>query len=197
MPITADRSVRAVRSRRARPAGRSDAASSLPELTGLPPIAGTDARILILGSMPGAASLRAGQYYAHPRNAFWPIVSALLGLPADQGYPERTAALQAHRIALWDVLATCRRRSSLDSDIDQNTVRLNDFVAFFAAHPDIERVYCNGGTAAATFERRIAPMLPSGRKLELHRLPSTSPAYAVLGMAAKLAAWRAIVLERS
>lgn len=193
MPFTADRSVRAARTRGARSAGRSDTAGTLPELTCLAPIARADARTLILGSMPGAASLRVGQYYAHPRNAFWPIVTALLGLPAELGYPERIAALRAHRIALWDVLATCQRRSSLDADIDRSTARVNDFVAFFAAHPDIERVCCNGGTAAALYERCIAPTLPSIHKHELHRLPSTSPAYAALDMVAKLAAWRAIV----
>jgi len=154
-----------------------------------PPIARPDARILILGSMPGQASLAAGQYYAHPRNAFWPIMATLLAFDAALPYPERAARLTAARIALWDVLHACSRPGSLDSAIDPESVAANDFAAFFAAHPHIGHVFFNGTAAATLFHRHCrtqASTLPNTR------LPSTSPAHAGRNFADKLAAWQEV-----
>lgn len=155
---------------------------------GLPPVAAAGARILILGSMPGRASLAAQRYYAHPRNAFWPIMGALFGAVPELPYAERLRRLTAAGIALWDVIACCERRGSLDADIVPDSVRANDFAAFFAAHPGIERIYFNGAAAETAFRRHVLPRLsappPPGR-----RLPSTSPAHAARGYAEKLAAW--------
>lgn len=159
---------------------------------GLPPVAAAGARILILGSMPGQASLAAGRYYAHPRNAFWPIMGALFGAAPELPYVERLQRLTAAGIALWDVIASCERRGSLDADIVPGSVRANDFAAFFAAHPGIARLYFNGAAAETAFRRHVLPQLlpqlagslPPGR-----RLPSTSPAHAARGYAEKLAAW--------
>ncbi len=158
---------------------------------GFPPVAREDARVLVLGSMPGAASLAAGRYYAHPRNAFWPIAGALFGFGADAPYDERLAGLTAAGVALWDVLAACERPGSLDAAIDRATARTNDFVAFFAAHPRLSAVACNGGAAHELFRRRVLPHLAAaGFGTKLVALPSTSPAHAGRSLAQKRAAWQ-------
>lgn len=157
-----------------------------------PPVAAADARLLILGSMPGKASLEADRYYAHPRNAFWRIMGDLLGAGPDLPYPERLEKLKAAGIALWDVIAACERDSSLDADIVGTTVRPNDFSAFFAVHRSIDRIFFNGATAETNFRRLVLPGL-SGAERRLLRLPSTSPAHAGMSYAEKLAAWSAIV----
>lgn len=156
---------------------------------GFAPVAAPSARVLILGSMPGAASLQAQRYYAHPRNAFWPIMAALLGFPPDTPYAARLQRLGEARIALWDVLASCYRPGSLDSAIDTASQVANDFNGFFRAHPAIELVCFNGGKAAAAFRRQVAPTLEM-KGLRCVQLPSTSPAHAALGFDAKLARWR-------
>ena len=130
--------------------------------------------------MPGQASLRAGQYYAHERNAFWRIMGDLLGAGPDLPYAQRLERLTAAGIALWDVIAACERYGSLDSDIVNSSVCANDFSAFFEAHRSIRRVFFNGGAAETTFRRHVLPQL-SGVPLQLHRLPSTSPAHAARG----------------
>ncbi len=166
-----------------------------PELkTAFPPIVGPDARILILGSMPGEASLREQQYYGHPRNAFWPILSALLWIPVQASYAERCIALAARGIALWDVIAACERPGSLDQAIRPETVRVNDFAAFFDVTPGIVHLVFNGGMAEREYRRRVLPGLPlRHRRIPQHRLPSTSPANAALRFDQKLAAWRSIL----
>lgn len=157
-----------------------------------PPISRPDARLLILGSMPGKVSLRDQQYYAHPQNAFWRITADVLGFDAASPYPDRVTALQSHRIALWDVLKSCTRESSLDADIDPSTIVPNDFASFFAKHSQIRRVCFNGAKAATLFARHVTPTLPSTLELELLQLPSTSPANAGVSRAEKLRAWQAI-----
>ncbi|TVQ92432.1 MAG: DNA-deoxyinosine glycosylase [Chromatiaceae bacterium] len=161
---------------------------------GLAPIIGGQPRLLILGSMPGLASLRQQQYYGHPRNAFWPIMCHLLGLPAAADYARRTRALVAHGIALWDVIAACERQGSLDQAIRPDSIQVNDFVALFAAWPGIARIAFNGATAEREFQRRVLPLLaPAQQRLPRLRLPSTSPAHAARTLAEKLAAWRVIL----
>lgn len=157
-----------------------------------PPIADEHARILILGSMPGKESLRAGQYYAHPRNAFWPIMGELAGASPALPYEERALRLEQAGIALWDVLASCMRRGSLDADIDPESIHPNDFAAFFEAHPHIERVYFNGTMAEQSFRKHVLPHL-SQPPLRMQRLPSTSPANASLRYEQKLEAWKTIL----
>lgn len=160
-------------------------------LQGLPPVASPDARVLILGSMPGQASLTAARYYAHERNAFWRIMGDLVGALPSLPYEARLACLQAAGIALWDVIGSCERYGSLDADIVAGSVQVNDFAGFFAAHPRIEHIYFNGTAAENTFHRHVLPVL--GERLPpQHRLPSTSPAHAARGYAEKLAAWSVI-----
>lgn len=115
-------------------------------LIGFEPVVGTEPRVLILGSMPSEASLAAGCYYAHPRNRFWRVVGECFGFDPTLPYKERLDALEASGAALWDTIESCERTGSLDSAILRPQV--NDFPAFFAAHPTIERVCLNGGKAA-------------------------------------------------
>jgi TDG/mug DNA glycosylase family protein len=160
---------------------------------GFPPISSPDARILVLGSMPSRESLARQQYYAHPRNAFWPIVTDLLGIDA-RAYAQRTAGLARRGVALWDVLKACFRSGSLDSAIDDATIVINDFASFFRAHPRIAHVYFNGAKAEATYRRRVLPALSDrAAALPLLRLPSTSPAHAGMTLEQKKSAWRVIL----
>ncbi len=152
---------------------------------GFPPIAAPDARILVLGSLPGDRSIAAQQYYAHPRNAFWPIMEVLYGIRGS--YEERCDGLEAHRIALWDVLRSSVRPGSLDARIDLDTARANDFVAFLAAHRQLGRIVFNGRKAEQLFHRFVE--LP-GSSIDLVGLPSTSPAYAAMPFSGKLEKWR-------
>jgi hypoxanthine-DNA glycosylase len=153
------------------------------------PIAAKDARILVLGSMPGRRSLEARQYYAHRQNAFWRILGSLLGFEATAPYAARVRAVRRARIAVWDVLHSCVREGSLDTSIEAEIA--NDFERFFRAHPGMTHVYFNGAKAEASFRRHVLPGL--ARALRYRRLPSTSPAHASLPFARKLAAWRAIL----
>jgi double-stranded uracil-DNA glycosylase len=153
------------------------------------PIADRRARVLILGSMPGAESLAQGRYYAHRHNSFWPIMAALFGFDPAAPYEARVRALRARRVAVWDVLQSCVREGSLDARIDEEVA--NDFAAFFGAHRAITHVFFNGAKAEACYRRHVGPAL--GRPMRYARLPSTSPAHASLSMARKLAAWRAIL----
>jgi len=161
-----------------------------------PPVIGERPRLLILGSMPGEASLRLGQYYGHGRNAFWPIFRNLLSLPPDSDYSDRIKALRARPIALWDVIAACARQGSLDADIRPESIVVNNFGALFDAHPDIRCIAFNGGTAEREYRRRVLPGLNQTHQgIEQVRLPSTSPAYAGMSFDAKFAIWRALLTQ--
>lgn len=145
--------------------------------------------------MPGKNSLLARQYYAHKRNAFWPIMAALFDMDLTADYADRCRALTARGIAVWDVLKSCERSGSLDANIVENTIEINDFVALFSHHSSLSKVFFNGAVAERLFLRRVQPTLAdqgllSGRQLS--RLPSTSPANASWSHARKLAAWQAI-----
>lgn len=156
-------------------------------LRSFPPVASPRARVLILGSMPGVRSLQEGRYYAHPQNAFWRITGSVVGFDAALPYAARCQALCDAGIALWDVLRACQREGSLDAAIDTRTAEVQDFAGFFAQHPRVRTVLCNGGTAHDLFVRRALPDLAASPTVL--RLPSTSPAYAAMPFAAKQAAW--------
>jgi len=162
---------------------------------GFPPVHREDARLLILGSMPSRESLARQRYYAHPRNAFWPIVTDLLDIPSED-YEERCEGLRQRRLALWDVLQACFRSGSLDSAIDEGSIVTNDFAGFLDGHRDVQRVYFNGAKAESMYRRHVLPTL-QGRaaNLPLRRLPSTSPAHAGMSLQQKREAWRVIVEE--
>jgi TDG/mug DNA glycosylase family protein len=159
-------------------------------LTSLAAVITPDTRLLVLGSMPGAASLAAQQYYAHPRNAFWPIMSQLFNFAADLPYPQRLKQLQAHGIGLWDVLQSCEREGSLDSAIRAETP--NDFAALLKQQPQIRALAFNGAKAAQSFRKLVLPTLAPEQVPALMSLPSTSPAHAALHFTNKLQAWQSI-----
>jgi hypoxanthine-DNA glycosylase len=157
---------------------------------GFAPVARPDARILILGSMPGVASLEAVQYYAFPRNVFWKIMGDLFAAGPELDYLTRLQKLTENHIALWDVIAACHRPGSLDSAISEDSLATNDFNSFFIRHPHITRICFNGQKAAGLFKKKVAPGLAGN--YEYHALPSTSPAHAAKSYAAKLGAWSVI-----
>ena len=156
------------------------------------PVLDRRSRVLILGSMPGKVSLLAGEYYAHPRNLFWPLMEELLSVDRSAPYLERIAQLLARGVGLWDVLKACTRASSLDSDIVASSVVANDFAGLFDTYPGIEMVCFNGAKAAAAFRRYVQPELGDAKEIAFRPLPSTSPANASIPLAKKLAAWRVV-----
>lgn len=165
-----------------------------------PPVVGSAPKVLILGSMPGRASLAAGEYYAHSQNAFWRIMDAVGVTKAELPYARRLAGLIDARIALWDVLAACDRPGSLDSSIVAESEIPNDIGALVVAHPSLHDVLLNGTKAERAFRRHILPNLPphAADRLRVVRVPSTSPARAI-AFEAKLEAWRtalAVALAR-
>jgi hypoxanthine-DNA glycosylase len=163
-----------------------------PLLHGFPPIIGERPHTLVLGNMPSVSSLAAQQYYASPRNAFWPILGEIFGFAADGPYPRRVAALQANGLAVWDVLRSCRRVGSLDSAVEPNSMVPNDFGELFDQYRSIDRVLFNGAAAEKNFNRLVRVM----PDLHYRRLPSTSPAQ-TMRFADKLAAWRQGLTARS
>ena len=164
--------------------------SEMSHIYSFAPVSNVEASVLILGSMPGKKSLAQNQYYAHPQNAFWKIMGDLIGAKPDIPYQERLCILKSSGIALWDVLASCERETSLDSHIRKEAA--NDFASFFSGHPNITRVFFNGSKAEQCFGKfvRNKQTLPP---LEFHRLPSTSPAHAGIQYQEKLQAWRAVI----
>ena len=159
------------------------------EARSFPPIATPEAHCLILGSMPGQASLVAGQYYAHPRNAFWPIMGKLLDFAPTAPYGERVESLKQAGIAVWDVLESCFRPGSLDADIEPASIRVNDFAGFFAEHPKIKQIYFNGGMAEYSFRKHVQAHLDL-TNITCQRLPSSSPAHASLSFSEKYEIWK-------
>jgi len=157
---------------------------------GFPPLARRDARVLILGSLPGQRSLQAAQYYAHPQNSFWRIMQELTG--ADGSYEQRCNRLVANGIALWDVLAASVRPGSMDADIQISSAEANDFIGFFSKHQNIERVCFNGKKAAQLFQRFVV-LDGCDKPRQFATLPSTSPAYAAMAYEKKLALWRSAI----
>ena len=164
------------------------------QLTGFPAISKSNARVLILGSMPGKRSLELQQYYGHPRNLFWPFMSELLEFANDLHYGQRTQKLLEHRIALWDVLQNCHRQSSLDSDIKTDSMVPNDFQAFFKEHTGLRAIVFNGRKSEEIFNRQVKNTLELNLHLDYLPMPSTSPANASISRKEKLRRW-AILLD--
>lgn len=160
---------------------------------GFPPVSRPDARILILGSLPGERSIREQQYYAHPQNAFWRIMRELFDIDGD--YASRCLGLVENGIALWDVLQSSERPGSLDASIKLAGAAANDFSAFFTEHPDIRLIALNGRKAEQLFARFVdAAGIADG--VARVGLPSTSPAYASMSYSGKLATWRNALIDR-
>ncbi|RVU42098.1 DNA-deoxyinosine glycosylase [Rheinheimera riviphila] len=164
----------------------------LPLLQGLAPLYQPNAKVLILGSMPGQASLDSQQYYGHPRNQLWPLLQQLFGVDASLDYPSRCQQALAAKVALWDVIGNCQRQGSLDSAIVGSSIRFNPLVELCQQLPDLQKIWLNGGKAVQSFrqyQRQQSTSWPDST-ITVHELPSTSPAHASLTFAAKLELWR-------
>ena len=165
------------------------------QVTGFPPIATPDIRVLILGSMPGVRSLELNQYYGHPRNLFWSLMADLVGLSIEWPYAERLAHLNDRGIGLWDSLRAAVRPGSLDSSIIPHTEIANDFPAFLADHREVRAIAFNGKKSESAFRKHV---LSAGYTdlfigIALLSMPSTSPANASIPLAEKRRRWATIL----
>ncbi|MCK5686709.1 DNA-deoxyinosine glycosylase [bacterium] len=158
------------------------------------PVVDKNSKVLILGSMPGVDSLKKLQYYGHSRNSFWYIIFSLTHTEFSTDYNLRKKCLLKNRIAVWDVMKSCNRKGSLDSAIKKNSIITNNFKTFFEKYPLINNVFFNGATAQNEFNRKVLPEI-SGlfNHIKYHRLPSTSPAMAMMKREEKLVKWGLII----
>jgi hypoxanthine-DNA glycosylase len=165
-----------------------NARAAAPPLVGLAPVVANHTRVLVLGSFPSEASLAAAQYYAHPRNQFWAILSTLWGIDLRAlPYARRLAEVRRHGLGIWDVYASCRRQGSLDSAIEDAVP--NDLAALVATLPRLRAIAHNGGESARAMRhtRVLAPVVV--------RLPSSSPANASWSLQRKVQAWRELFAQ--
>ena len=159
------------------------------KISSFPPIIDKESKILILGSIPGVKSLEMQQYYAHPQNKFWKIIFELFNEKFTKDYDERIKILEKHHIALWDVIDTCERKGSLDSEIrNEEANKIEELLQNF---PNIKAIFCNGQKS----HKNLQKILGKKFRLPIIVLPSTSPAYAGLSYFDKLKLWY-IILEK-
>jgi len=158
-------------------------------ICGFAPVWREDACILILGSMPSVESLNQSFYYAHPRNAFWPMMAQILGEEKPESIEHKKNLLIRHGIALWDTVESCQREGSLDSAI--RSAKANDFETLYQSCPHIRHVFFNGAAAEQLYHKLVAK---TDARFVFHRMPSTSPAY-TLKYELKLAAWQQALKE--
>lgn len=151
--------------------------------TSFAPHVAPDTRLLILGSLPGARSLAARQYYAHPTNQFWRLLGEVVGRPlADMPYDDRLVALREAKVGLWDVIRSAERHTSSDSHIRE--AEAHDLAALVAGLPDLRMIAFNGGKAAAIGRKQLPPT----ESVALVDLPSSSAAHTI-GFDAKRDRW--------
>ena len=157
---------------------------------GLPAQVDADCRVLLLGSMPGIASLQVQRYYAHPRNRFWPLLADICGFDAGLAYEQRLRALAVAGVGLWDVIGRCERRGSLDAGIVRSTEVANALPALVATLPGLKLIGCNGGASLQAFRRWVLPQLDDPPRVLA--LPSTSPANAAWSLPRLRQAWQPV-----
>ena len=159
------------------------------KISSFPPIINNESKILILGSIPGVKSLEMQQYYAHPQNKFWKIIFELFNEKFTKDYDERIKILEKHHIALWDVIDTCERKGSLDSEIrNEEANKIEELLQNF---PNIKAIFCNGQKSYKNLQKILGKKF----RLPIIVLPSTSPAHAGLSYFDKLKSWY-IILEK-
>lgn len=151
-----------------------------------PPIIDSQSEILILGSIPGGKSLEKKQYYAHPQNKFWRIIFELMEEEFTEDYTQRIETIKKHHIALWDVIDSCERKGSLDSEIKNEEA--NQIAELLEKHPNIKALFCNGGKSY----KNLIKLLGKKNNLPVFLLPSTSPAYTI-PFEKKLEGWAKIL----
>ncbi|UHO39561.1 DNA-deoxyinosine glycosylase [Chryseobacterium capnotolerans] len=137
------------------------------------PLIDDQSEILILGSIPGVKSLEMQQYYAHPQNKFWKIILELLNEEFTEDYSKRIETLKKHHIALWDVIDSCERKGSLDSEIKNEEA--NQIEKLLEEYPNIKAIFCNGGKSYKNLQK----LLGKNYKLPIFLMPSTSPLHTI------------------
>lgn len=142
-------------------------------ISSFPPLIDEQSEILILGSIPGVKSLEMQQYYAHPQNKFWKIILELLNEEFTEDYPKRIEILKKHHIALWDVIDSCERKGSLDSEIKNEEA--NQIGKLLEGHPNVKVIFCNGGKSYKSLQK----LLGKSYKLPIFLMPSTSPLHTI------------------
>ena len=157
------------------------------KISSFPPIINKESKILILGSIPGIKSLEMQQYYAHPQNKFWKIICEIFDEEFTTDYTKRIKILEKHNIALWDVIDTCERKGSLDSEIRNEEA--NKIVELLHNHPNIKAIFCNGQKSYKNLQK----ILSKDFHLPVIALPSTSPAHASLRYEEKLKSWKIVL----
>ncbi|AZA77250.1 DNA-deoxyinosine glycosylase [Chryseobacterium sp. G0186] len=155
-------------------------------ISSFPPLIDDQSEILILGSIPGVKSLEKQQYYAHPQNKFWKIILELLNEEFTEDYPARLEILKKHHIALWDVIDSCERKGSLDSEIKNEEA--NQIAELLDKHPNIKAIFSNGGKSFKSLQK----LLGKNYKLPIFLLPSTSPLHTI-SFERKLEEWKQIL----
>lgn len=162
------------------------------EVQSFEPIVGQHPRIIILGSMPGIASLDAVQYYAHPRNLFWPILGTLFDFDHQVSYQQRISQVTKLPVILWDTLKSCERPGSLDSNISSTSAAANNIPGLVEQYPGIRAIAFNGAASEKFFRQLLLPKMTDS-DIKLIRLPSTSPANAGMNFNQKLEVWRQLL----
>lgn len=164
----------------------------MPFIESFEPVIGTDPKILILGSIPGIASLQAQQYYAHPRNAFWSIMAQIFEVEWSDDYASKIQQVKCFPVILWDTLKACHREGSLDSAITKDQLQANDIVGLLKRVPSIRLIVFNGAASEKYFKQTVARLLTGDLQPDQIRLPSTSPAHASKNFQQKLEDWKVI-----
>jgi double-stranded uracil-DNA glycosylase len=156
------------------------------------PLIGRHPKVLILGSMPGVKSLQDQQYYAHPRNTFWPIMGELFSIEWSDNYVQRVEQIKQLPVIIWDVLKSCRREGSLDSNIHSDQLRANAIPQLLLENPAVALIAFNGATSEKMFKQHVSSQISNPERYTLLRLPSTSPAHASKSFEQKMTEWSAI-----
>ena len=164
----------------------------MPFIESFEPVIGTNPRVLILGSIPGIASLQAQQYYAHPRNAFWSIMAQLFDVEWSGDYTSKIQQVKCFPVILWDTLKACHREGSLDTAITKDQLQANDIVGLLEQAPTIRLIAFNGAASEKYFKQTVSSLLTNDHRLDQIRLPSTSPAHASKNFQQKLEDWKVI-----
>lgn len=152
-------------------------------ISSFPPIIDQESKILILGSVPGVKSLEKQEYYGHPQNKFWKIIFELFEVDFTENYVEKIEILKKNKIAVWDVIDTCERKGSLDSEIRNEEA--NDIKNLLQTHPNIRAIFCNGGKSY----KNLKKILDKNSEIPAYLLPSTSPLHTI-SFEKKLEEWK-------
>lgn len=160
------------------------------------PLIGSQPHTLILGSMPSQISLDCQQYYANQNNAFWWIMTQIIACDDCLDYDRKTKLICDSGFAVWDVLASCQRKGSLDSNIQRSSETANDLLSLIQDNPSFRVIAFNGAAAKQIFMRHCSTILAEHPQLRWRQLPSTSPAHAAMQKSEKLVVWREALLAQ-